>query len=98
MRYLILCANLIFFTAIVYFSLTTTKVEVVDLTVHDKYAHAAAYFLMVVLLSKGMNNQVWGAALISFVFGVGMEVIQSMVGREARARSRTFSEHLERSI
>ena len=50
----------------------------------DKLAHAAAYFVLATLLSIGFGKGlralqmrwVWVAALISSVYGIGMEIIQ----------------------
>lgn len=74
--------------ALVIFLLSTGKniptPRFTNLLEPDKLAHAAAYFVLAALLSFGFGKRlgawqmrwVWVAALISSIYGIGMEIVQ----------------------
>jgi len=85
-RKLIAFLPALMWAAVILFLSTGKSIQAPSLTnllEPDKLAHAAAYFVLAALLSWGFwrvsglrNKLVWASAIISTLYGIGMEIIQ----------------------
>ncbi|ENM5843120.1 hypothetical protein V4V60_003259 [Vibrio mimicus] len=68
--------------AVCYLSFSPSLVKVVDIPYIDKAEHSVAYLVLTLLGCAGLVRRVWLVPVLLFGFGVVVEVVQDMIGRE----------------
>ncbi|ENM5898494.1 hypothetical protein LV192_002710 [Vibrio mimicus] len=68
--------------AVCYLSFSPSLVKVVDIPYIDKAEHSVAYLVLTLLGCAGLTHRVWRVPVLLFGFGVVVEVVQDMIGRE----------------
>ncbi|ENM5918737.1 hypothetical protein CW613_002876 [Vibrio mimicus] len=68
--------------AVCYLSFSPSLVKVVDIPYIDKAEHSVVYLVLTLLGCAGLSRRVWLVPVLLFGFGVVVEVVQDMIGRE----------------